>query len=226
MRILIISLFGFLAACNGTTIQQVPSNVPNESTQVAALQAQVIALQKQIDSLQIIGKVSGKSEDTDNTRALTTNFGPCSNMGVLVGFTNGTNSADPLTSDFQAFKQCTGYQYEVGVGTGIIATAERIFWDGPNCTGNILEWQAGGVGYNTQTLQGGVVFLSPVDNSELMVQAGQNPQPIMIQSVWVNSNPGCQADVETQMMYQVSPNDTSISGVPNSVSASYQLGAP
>src|SRR5579872_6304691 len=130
MRILIISLFGFLAACNGTTIQQVPSNVPNESTQVAALQAQVIALQKQIDSLQIIGKVSGKSEDTDNTRALTTNFGPCSNMGVLVGFTNGTNSADPLTSDFQAFKQCTGYQYEVGVGTGIIATAERIFRSG------------------------------------------------------------------------------------------------
>lgn len=234
----------FLTACNGSN----NSTAPAAGITQAQLDAAVAPLKADIESLQtenaalkagqskltLIGKVHGvastelRMQGEFRTEAVSApNFGPCADMGVLVGFTNqGSNTApDPLTANFQAFKQCTGYYYEAQVGTGNISIASRIFWDGPNCTGNMYEWEAGGAGYNTQTLESGVVFISPVDGSELAVTAGQTAQPIMIQSAWVAANPGCQSDVETQLLYSVTANVTSVTGVPMTV-GKYQLAAP
>jgi len=242
MRSLIIGLVVFLAACNGSsnsvagiTQAQLDAAVKPLQTQVDSLQSQNKNLQDSLAKLTLIGKVHGVSSDIRMQGEFrpegvsAPNFGPCADMGVLVGFSNpgSNNTADPLTATYQAFKQCTGYYYEAQVGTGNISVASRIFWDGPNCTGNMYEWEAGGAGYNTQILQGGIVFLSPVDGiTELAVMAGQTSQPIMIQSAWVASNPGCQSDIETQLLYTVTSNKTAITGVPNSVGANFQLEAP
>lgn len=236
MRIVLISLVVFLVACNGSS-NSVSGGSPTITQ--ADIQAAIAPLKAQIQSLQadnkklkegqakltLIGKVHGVATE-ERTLAIgraavtTPDFGPCTDMGVLV-------SNPGFTTAYQGFRQCTGYYYEAQVGTGNIGVASRIFWDGPNCTGNMYEWEAGGAGYNTQILQGGIVFISPVDGvTDLSVTAGQTPQPIMIQSAWVASNPGCQSDIETQLLYHVIPNNTRVTGVPNSVGANFQLAAP
>lgn len=247
MRYLIIGFLALLAGCNGgsntntptptLTQQQVTEQInaaiakiqepPSEATQVAALQAS-------IKKLQLIGNAHGvaTAERTlaiGEAAATSVDFGPCTDMGVLVGFTNAGNNVGEgvLSASYQAFKTCTGYMYETSVGTGDIKTSNRIFWDGPNCTGNMLEWEAGGSGYNTQTLQDGVVFINPADGTtQLMVKSGQIPKPILFQSVWVLDNPGCQSDIETQLMYQVSPNDVNVTGVPNKTIGNFSLSPP
>lgn len=227
----LLLLFLFLTACNGsgTTYVTDPALVAKVDALTKALAAATHADAKKFAGLKIIGKTPGGFSLDAGRVVNAVSFGPCANMGVLVGFTNPnfSGTADPLTSTYQAFKQCTGYYYEAQVGNGSLSVANRLFWDGQNCTGNEYEWEAGGAGYNTQILQSGVVFLSPVDGTtELAVTAGQTPQPTLIQSVWVASSPGCQADVETQLLYKVVPNDTSVTGVPESVGASYQLSSP
>jgi hypothetical protein len=207
---------------------------PNEATAVAALKAEVVVLKDSLDKLQLIGNAHGVATSErvlaiGQAAATAGNFGPCTDMGVLVGFTNTGNNlgGGALAASYQAFKTCTGYVYEAAVQDGSIKPATRIFWDGPNCTGNLLEWEAGGSGYNTQTLQNGVVFINPADGvTQLMVRASQTPQPILIQSAWVFDNPGCQSDVETQNMYQVSPNDVMVTGVPDKTVGNFTLAAP
>lgn len=243
MRIAILFIAALLAGCNSSdddsALQQQVSAIPNEATAVQALKVQVSELQNKFKELTIVGKQSVAKinyESPDSVRMMGTitqaaasiSFGPCTNMGVLVGRGSETSLAtpDPLSANLEAFQQCTGYSYNTLLGSGTIGTAPRIFWDGPNCTGNLLEWEAAGSGYNTQTLQNGVVFLSPVDGTPLMVKAGQTPQPILIQSAWVLSNPGCQSDVEIQLMYFVTPNDVTITGIPTNVPAVPQLSAP
>lgn len=248
MRTMIVLMFlALLAGCNGSsdddtafaTTAQLP---PNEATAVAAMRAQIATLQGQVsrfNELTLIGKpssvVSSQGISPDDFRTMgelvqtaAVAFGPCTNMGVLIGFENSFGApANGLTAAVQDFRQCTGYQYGARISDGSITTSERIFWDGPNCTGNLLEWEAGGAGYNTTTLKNGVVFTNPADGVTVeMVKAGQIAQPIQIQSVWVRENPGCQSDVETQLMYQVTPNDVTVSAIPSGGVGAFQLGAP
>jgi hypothetical protein len=246
MRIVLLVFIALLAGCNTSdddsnlaTQQQVSqaiSAIPSEATQVAALQTQVKSLQASLNKLQLIGNAhgtatNGSSPDSFRTmgelQANSTTFGPCTDMGVLLGRGDNADSQDPLSAPIESFQQCTGYEYSVTVATNTVSIGPRIFWDGPNCTGNMYEWNSGGGSYNDQTLEGGVVFLSPVDGqTSLMVKRGQTPQSILIQSAWVTSNPICQADVETQNLYSVTPNDISITGVPMLSLGQFQLTAP
>lgn len=217
-----------LAGCNqGTT--QVPYSDPALVAKVDALTKALAAAThdstQKFASLTIIGKSGLVSMDAGG---LVFNFGPCPDMGVLVGRGTQINNptGDPLSANIEAFHQCTGYDYNTVLGSGTIGTAPRLFWDGPNCTGNMLEWEAGGQGFNSQTLQDGVVFLSPVDGTPLMVKSGQTAQMIMMQSVWVLSNPGCQSDIEPQLMYFVTPNDVNVTGVPIALPKVPQLSSP
>ena len=247
MRIAFLILVAALSGCNSSdddsSLQQQISAIPNEATAVQAMRAQISDLQgkiSKINELTLIGKPTSiaNSQGTspndfrtmgEITQAATPiSFGPCSDMGVLIGFTNGNGQpADALTAFGQAFRQCTGYQYETVVSTGAIALGERIFWDGPNCTGNLIEWEAAGAAFNTSSLKNGVVFTNPFDGQTvLMIKAGQTPQQILIQSVWVRENPGCQSDVEIQPMYQVTPNDVTVSGIPSNGVGAFQLASP
>lgn len=232
MRNLIIGLVVFLAACNGST-----SN-PSTDPKIAELQGELKGLNealaaathaqalqaKGVSKLQVVGQVSGfRGEDT---LSIAPDFGPCTDMGILIGTTNADSSpADTLIANFQAWRQCTGYVYETAVLDGSIKVGPRVFWDGPNCTGTMYEWEASGHSFNTQALKNGVVFKSPADNSTLMVEAGQTAQPIFMQSVMTSDDPECQADVETQLMYIVTQNDFHKSGVPDDGVGIYSLGS-
>lgn len=247
MRIAILFIAALLAGCNSSdddsALQQQISAVPNEATAVQAMRAQISDLQFQISKfkeLQLIG--NPLITKTDSVRAMamlrepiaapsagTTNgqFGPCSDMGVMIGFTNQDGApAEAVSATGQDWKQCTGYYYSTNISGGTIGTAPRLFWDGPNCTGNMYEWESAGAGFNTQSLKAGIVFSSPLDGSVLMVTAGQIPQPIFYQSVMTRQDPICQIDQETQLVYKVEPNDVSISGVPSNGVGSYQLISP
>jgi|SRR5579872_923655 len=248
MRIYIaLILTLFLSACGGgsdndsafATTAQLP---PNEATTIAAMKAQIATLQGQVsrfNELTLIGKptatasAQGISPDTFRTmgemtqQAAAVSFGPCANMGVLIGFENGTGQpANANTAVAQDFRQCNGYQYGANIVDGTLTTSERLFYSGPGCTGTLLLWESGNAAYNTTALKNGVVFASPVDGTILMVQAGQTATPTQYQSVWVRENPGCQTDVETQPVYLVTPNDVNVSGVPSGGVGPYQLGAP
>lgn len=241
--VILLIVTAFLSACNSSdddsglvTKAQLP---PAAST--AALRAEVTVLEGQMKKLTLEGKVNGIVPviHTDVVRAMAmqgeptlraaVSFGPCPDMGVKVGDTNAIQDPDAgsLSAAYQAFKTCTGYLYEVSTVTGNIKAANRIFWDGPNCTGNLLEWEAGGAGYNTQTLKDGVVFLSPVDDStQLMVTAGQTPVPTFIQSVMLDFNHVCQSDIETQPMYQVTSYSLQTTGVATGSVGLYSLASP
>lgn len=237
MRALIIGTILFLSACNGSNsdesyIQgQIDALKQANASMTKSLAAATHADAQKFSTLQLIGKahsvMSAERAMAIGEIANAVDFGPCSNMGVMIGFENANGApANALSAVSEDFKQCTGYMYGANVLDGSITVGQRIFWDGPNCTGNLLEWEAGGFGYSTTALQGGLVFASPVDSIIYMVKSGQTPQPILIQSVWVASNPGCQADIETQLMYSVIPNDKNISGVPSEGVGKFNLGSP
>lgn len=237
MRSFIVIVFLALAGCNGdddsslVTKAQLP---PNESTQIAALRAEIAQLQlighpigapiKKSDSIETF-RMLGEPTLAPNAVTVTGQFGTCPNMGVQEGF--NTSVGDALSAGSKAFKTCTGYHTEYLTTNGAMKPAQRIFWDGPNCTGNLLEWEAGGSGYDTETLKDGVVFTSPQDGvTEFMVLAHQTPQSILIQSVWVTSNPGCQSDVETQLMYSVTPNQPQVTGTASNPVGIFTTGSP
>lgn len=237
MKFTIFGFLLFLAACNGGGSS---SAAPGDATAIAALRAEVVSLQADNAALKtgqaklkIVGHVHGIAAQTQgigggNFLPDAVNFGPCPDMGVLIGFVSANNAsiADPLYAKYQAFKQCTGFSYETDVTTGTLAPASRLYWDGPNCTGGMWEWNASGSSYNDQSLSTGVVFLNPADmTTELMVEPGQTPQMVQAASVYIVSNGDCEADSDLQPMYKVTVNDTQITGVPGSV-GSYNLGSP
>ena len=244
MKFTIFGLMLFLAACNGSgtteVVQKVPYSDPALVAKIAALTQALAAAThesaQKFSELSIVGKSassSSKMQGEFRQEAVSNgiNFGPCTGMGVLVGFINADGvPANALSALGQVFHQCTGYMYSTYISDGTLVPAPRVYWDGPCVngvpTGNPIEWEAAGNGYNTSSLQNGVVFASPVDKTPLMVEAGQTPQPILIQSVWVSSSPGCQSDVEIQNMYTVVPNDYTISGVPSAGVGKFQLGSP
>lgn len=230
----IICLFLILAGCNSdddsslVTKAQLP---PNESTQIAALQAEVSSLQNSIKQIQLIGKPIGQAiAQTDSVRsfrmlgeptlapgAVTGQFGPCADMGVLQG-RGGSDTGDALDSQFEIFKQCTGYSYSISNLTGLLDIPPYLTWDGPNCTGNAyLEMDIPQNTMNADAVKNGLVFQSPVDSTVYEIPAGEQPQQIMIQSA-INTRGGmCGADQELRLVIHAIPNNTSITGVPNSM---------
>jgi hypothetical protein len=241
MRIVLLGILALLAGCNGGSngISQsdftaaLAAATHADAVKIESLKASVTSQQSAISKLQLIGNAHGVATaartlaiGANAALAEAVNFGPCTDMGVLLGRGVSTFSSDSLAAVSESFQTCTGYAYSVVIGTNTIAPAPRIFFDGANCTGNMLEWPSAGGAYNSQALNQGVVFINPVDGQTvLMVTAGQTPKPIFFQSVWVSSNPGCQIDQETQLMYQVVPNDTSVTGV-STIPSNFQLTAP
>ena len=148
----------------------------------------------------------------------TISYGPCSDMGVLIG----PGQIDSLTATTENFRQCTCYEYGAVVESGAIAKPLELWFDGANCTGNMFEAENDG-GYNRQALQDGVVFISPIDGvTELMVAASQ--QGVITTLLSNFSYGGCNSgSTEIQIAYRVSPNDLSITGVPSAVPANYIL---
>lgn len=234
---LVVLLLGLIScACNSSgnssnNSQTAPADTgPNNvQTELTALQNQVNKLQESIAALQATNSSLEAELSADETKlgkiallghqlGTSTSYGPCSDMGVLLG----SNQVDALTATIEDFRQCTGYEYGVVVENGTIAKPIELWFDGVNCTGNMFEAENDG-GYNRQVLQNGVVFMSPVDGvTELMVSSGQTGSTTALQSNFSAGTCNSPAN-ETQIAYSVSMNSLNITGVPSSVPADYIL---
>lgn len=253
MKMILPLIFLCLTACGGSdddsalaTDQQLASIQqtipPNESTAMQAIRAQMDSLQASVRKLQLIGHPSAVSASNDAVHTLEMlgepivgspsavtavgQFGPCADMGVQEASLSNAGIQEPLAATFKAFKNCTKYHAEYATVDGSLKPTERLYSANSNCTPPFYTFEDFGNNYDTETLKDGVVFANPQDGTPLMVTANQTPQPTLFQSVWVRVNPGCQPDVETQAMYQVVPNQTSVSGVPNSAVGPYTTGSP
>lgn len=238
MRSIILGVMFLLAGCNGSTAPADNDSAyatkaelpPNEATAIAAMraeiadaQATVSELKASVSKLQLIGQVHGTPAKAARTAGLgnnnflpnSVNFGPCTDMGVLIG-RGGRDSNIPLASALESFQTCTGYSYTVSTLDGTIQGPPFAGWDGPNCTGNLLIiTDIPGNGFNPQVINNGVVFTGPVDNVVYMVAAGSIPTLMSIQSS-MNLGPGggvCDTDIESRLAVQSVPNDVSITGV-------------
>lgn len=227
MRYYILIVMALLAGCNQSdndsayaTTAQLP---PSEATAIAALKAQVATLQSSVEKLQLIGNSHGVVSaartlaiGASAARAEAVNFGPCTDMGVLIG-RGGKDSNIPLASALESFQTCTGYAYTVSALDGTIQGPPYAAYDQPNCTGNLLIiTDIPGDGFNPQVVNNGVVFTDPVSNMVLMIKAGSIPHSQQIQSA-INLGPGggvCGSpDIETRMVVSAQLNDISITGV-------------
>lgn len=186
--------------------------------QVNALQASVTADEKLLANVALIGHAPGTSavtafaERTSGVRTLAislpgsrsnaVDFGQCTNMGQYVG--SGAPNPSGSTVDF--FKQCTGVTYGVNSSAPLpdgnfpVAQPAIMWFDGPNCTGNVIQFANDGQ-YNYHTLLGGIVFISPVDGTtEYWVQAtaaGVTPGNLVSASIYTAHT--CSPDVETHV---------------------------
>lgn len=244
MRIIIVSLVLFLSACNdsGTTevVKKVPYSDPALVAKVDALTkalAAATAVEAQqalsISKLQIIGKAHGiaTAERTlaiGQAAAASPDFGPCTDMGVLVG--RGVNVVNPLAATIESFQTCTGYSYTVSVLDGKIQPPFYVAWLEPNCQGDpVIETDIPGNGFNPQMYATGVVFSNPIDGTVHYIPANSSPVSVQIQSA-MNNGPGggsCGVDVETRMVIVAPSNDPSVTGVPSEqISGTITLSSP
>ena len=209
------------AESSNTTLTSLQTELTVLQNQVGKLQESVVALQTvnnaletELSSDEIKLKKISLLGHLPGTNSL---YGPCNDMGVLVG----SNQVDSLTATTEDFRQCTGYEYGVVVENGTIAKPFALWFDGINCTGNMFEAENDG-GYNRQVLENGVVFISPIDNiTELMVASNQVSQSTTLLSNF--SGGVCSTASEIQNSYLVIPNDVDLTGVPSAFPANFSL---
>lgn len=234
MRSFVIVLFSLLAACNQSdndsgfvTQAQLP---PNESTQIAALRAEV-------RQLQLIGRPVGTSVHADSIETfrmlgeptlapaavtVTGQFGPCANMGVLQG-RGGSDTPNPLLSQFEIYKNCMNETYSISTTTGLLDIPPYLAWDGPNCTGNAyLEMDVPQNTMNNDAIKSGLVVQSPLPNdaSVFEINSTKNPPKVITIQSALNTRPGsvgCTTDIEARLVVLLIPNNNSSTGAPNSM---------
>jgi hypothetical protein len=245
MRNLILILMLALAGCGSsdddsllsTQIKQDSSadkaQLAGLTAQVQTLQAQLVTTQNSLKKLQLVGKpLAGTAKDAFGnfiTRAISVavDFGPCPDMGVQEGDVFAAGNG-PLGASFQAFKNCTGTHAEYDAENGALKIANRVYFTTPDCTPPAYVWEADGQGYNSQTLDDGLVFINGANSAALWVQPHQVPQMIQAGSVFIiqNQSGSCQPDGDLQPMWATVPNDTSLTGVPSNGVGKYQSVSP
>ena len=230
MRALIIGTILFLSACNGSTTTNVPYSDPALVAKVDSLTKALAAAThesaQKFSKLQLVGQAHGIAS-AERTMAIgqaavvSPNFGPCTDMGVLIGRSGGSNA---MTGNIQSFQTCVGYEYSVDSNTGDIAPLQSMEWDGPNCTGNVY---ATFTDLPLQTIASGAVFTVQTTGAVMMVVPGtQVVHPVIVSA---EGGGACQnlSSTGTDIVYPVQANDTSVTGVPNSeIPVPYTIGAP
>lgn len=237
MRTLILGVFLFLAACNGSDTTQVVQKVPYSDP---ALVAKVDALTKALASataaqaqqaqalgkLQLIGKVHGTASAErvlaiGRAAAVAANFGPCTDMGVLIGRSGG---ATPMSGNVQSFQTCQGYEYSVDSNTGTILPLIAIEWSDANCTGTPYS-SVGQI--PAQLASNGAVFELVSAGKPMMIVAGTSSISALVSSE--EDNFGICSNITSpgnDTVYPIQDNSVSITGVPSSISVPYSIAAP
>ena len=214
-----------------------------QAQQIAAVRAQQTTDETKLSKVTNFGHAPGVTTEvahSDSVRTLAmqgelvavpqiTNFGPCTDMGQLIG--TSFDGITALGATIENYKQCpinsAQYVYSVIVQTGAVAGPINgfIWYDQPNCEvggGRRLIFENDG-SYNRQVLQSGVVFIDPSDGaSVLMVAAGQTPSTMTSKSIATGVS--CTNATETHLGYLVTANDVNVTGVPESVPSNFVNG--
>lgn len=227
MRSLIIGFVILLAGCNQGT-NNVPysdpalvAKVDNLTKALAAATHETAQIARSTKRLNLVGTVNGVATAErvlaiGQAAVITPNFGPCTDLGIMEGqeFISGNG---PLGALYQAFHNCTGNHTEYNPDTGIMKTANRVYFTSPDCSGTEYQWQAGGAGYDSQTLNDGLVYVSPFSGKDMWVQPGQTIQMVQAGSVYIVANGACSTDADFQPMWVASNNDVTKTGFPLNV---------
>jgi hypothetical protein len=206
---------------DSTLTAAVSAATASDAVAVSALQARLDADEKLIERMELFGHAPGTIATTDRVRTQAvmrepslqpqaTAIGPCPDMGVLVGY----NSPDPLKATVAYFKQCTGIEYGVNIGSNDIETAQVLWFTDSDCGhsgGSAIEFENDGF-YNRQSLQNRIAFISPVDGMELVVAPNQTGVTMTSESVYFSG--ACTVATETHIGYLMTANDTASTGVP------------
>lgn len=216
-------------------LAQVPdlkSTIDSQAATIASLQSSQASDEKALVKVEAFGHSRSAVASASSVRTLAIDigggpraqvitYGPCADMGQSYG----NASPDPTSTTVKYYRQCpiNGVQYVYGavVQTGAIAQPALLWFDQPACGGNPLIFQNDGA-YNRSTLQGGVVFDSPVDGTtELAIIAGQAGDIMTSHSVYDLNSRTCITVDETHPGYLATPNDVNVTGVPAAVPADF-----
>lgn len=241
MRMLIIGFVVFLCACNGSGNSTPGVTQADIQVAIAPLQSQIQSLQADNDRLKqgqdkliLIGQLNATNFKTDSVGRVVdaignpVNFGPCADMGLYSG-QGGSDSANPLQSQFEIYKQkadavsgCPGATTSYNETTGLHDRLPFAGWDQPNCQGTMyVETDVPKNTMSLDALQSVLVMLSPdpADDAVYASASGSVPQPIHIQSSMSGAPGGllCQPDIETREAIAMVRNDFHVTGVPDSL---------
>lgn len=177
--------------------------------------------------LPLIGKVKGQVS-MDTGLAVAADFGPCADMGIYSG-QGGSDSANPLQSQFEIYKQtadtqtgCPGATTSYNETTGFHDRLPFAYWSAPNCKGVMyVSTDTPSFTMSLAALEGILVMKSPdpADDHVYASAAGSSPQTVTIQSN-MNGAPGgqvCGNGAASIHGIAMPLNETQTTGVPDSL---------
>lgn len=232
MRAFIIGTILFLSACNSdtTTVQKVPYTDPAVTAKLNAL-TEALAAATHEDAqrfalLQVVGKVNGLRNAAGVSVA---DFGPCANMGTFQG-RGGSDSSNPLASNFEIYLTCTGYTTSYNEATGLHDYPKYAAWSEPNCQGTM--YIITDVPQDTMSLaalENGLVMLDPLNNVVVTTQQGSSPESVQIQSssnLQASVACGGPSDIETRMVISTVPYTNQTGAAESLVPGSWTIASP
>src|SRR5256885_1960993 len=225
-----------LAGCDGSSSGATAAQV----RELQALQQQVTDLQTQVATLQHSAapavfirapnapavKLAPRASDKITAFA-TSAASTCTGLGTLTG---RPSDSDPIKSDNVSGVSCAGFYFTVSGGAASTATALvqplqsalAVWFDSPNCTGSAYVSVANG---SAQSLSSGALANGAVFRAYAAVN-----DPTDVSSYWM-LKPGtakvaplllsylqglqCSATSLSFDVYQLEPNDPTVSGVPS-----------
>ena len=216
-----------LYACGGNTTSSADTGVTQ--AQVQAMIASAIApLQQQLNTLQsstapavfikapnapaisVKAMLRGTTQKTQSTP-------PCTGLGTLTG---RPDTSDPIASNLISGVSCAGYYYTIsGAATSAqqavvqpLSGALTVWFDSPNCQGNAyVSLNSGNQSVSPGAVANGAVFT--VAGTYWMLKPGTAVSDPAILSSYQSGQ--CSAFSGSWDMYQLAPNDQTVSGVPS-----------
>lgn len=240
----VIATAALLAACGGNSnsndstadSMQTQTQIQALAQQVSALQGQVAAMQQSAAAAPAVFIRAPNAPAPKAARqgvSIKTTSPSCSGLGTLTG---RPSDSDPISSDDISGISCTGYYFTVsGAATSSdnaivqpLLSTIAVLYDSPNCAGNAyvalgsgFTWNGVAAGVSSGAVANGAVFRVYMNGSNdptnaasyLMLKGGTALSNPLIQSVLVNS--ACQPFNSSLGVYELAPNDQTISGVPS-----------
>jgi hypothetical protein len=227
-RITLLALASTIAlyACGGNTTSSADTGVTQAQVQ-SMIAAAIAPLQQQINSMQPSASpaVFIKAPNAPAVKVASQMHGDksqsappsCTGLGTLTG---RPSTSDPIASNLISGISCTGYYYTIsGAATSAqqavvqpLSGALTVWFDSPNCQGNAyVSLNSGNQSVSPGAVANGAVFT--VAGAYWMLKPGTAVSDPAILSSYQSGQ--CSAFSGSWDMYQLAPNDQTVSGVPS-----------